>query len=447
LERYAVADARLADALPERYQAVLVVPAFQEAPGLLDRYCSALRSAPGRVLVVVVVNASRARAVEAWPLHAELLSDLRTGDARRVAAAPEAWWARREDCDVLSIDRANPQHCLPDGEGVGLARRIGCDAALRLYAAGRLVDPFLYCTDADAELPAGYFDLSALAVEGVAALTISFWHEPGGDAAIDAATALYELGLRHYVNGLAQAGSPFAFHTLGSALAVRAPAYAAVRGFPQRLAGEDFYLLNKLAKVGLIERIDRAPIRLQSRASQRTAHGTGVAAVKLAAEGTRNPNFYHPDCFRALGAWLLALDEFAQTRQLEQARRSLGERSRELGEPLAAALEHALQELDAWRALREAAAHCRAQRALEVRLHTWFDAFRTLKLVHALRRQVAASLPFRAALAASGAVPRELAEKATVDDLRHWLLEAERRSPPWFGVDRAAARTRTSRRS
>ncbi len=34
----------------------------------------------------------------------------------------------------------------------------------------------------------------------------------------------------------------------GSSLGVLAPAYAEVRGFPRRQAGEDFYLLDKLAK-------------------------------------------------------------------------------------------------------------------------------------------------------------------------------------------------------
>ena len=45
------------------------------------------------------------------------------------------------------------------------------------------------------------------------------------------------------------ARSPYAFHTIGSTMAVSANHYAKVRGFPKREAGEDFYLLNKLAKV------------------------------------------------------------------------------------------------------------------------------------------------------------------------------------------------------
>ena len=193
-----------------------MVPAFSEAPGLLTQYQTALARAPGRVLTVVVVNAAQAQAEASWSLHRELLEDLR-GDSARALGSEHAWLARHPDTDVLCIDRAHPERCFPDGQGVGLARRIGCDVALALYAAGRIEDPFLYCTDADAELPAGYFGGPAVGAD-VAGLVFPFWHEPGGDPAIDAATALYELGLRYYVDGLAQAGSPFAFHTVGSAL-------------------------------------------------------------------------------------------------------------------------------------------------------------------------------------------------------------------------------------
>jgi hypothetical protein len=432
LERYASSEARLADGIDERYGTVLVVPAFDEQPGLVSRYRAALESAPERALVIVVVNAARSRALQTSATHAALLADLRGTAARRIAEAPDCWLARRAYCDVLSIDRASPERCFADGEGVGLARRIGCDLALGLHAAGRIRDPFIYCTDADATLPTGYFGARPPgAPEDLAGLVFSFWHDAGDDPAIDTATALYELGLRYYVGGLASAGSPFAFHTLGSALAVRATAYAAVRGFPRRLAGEDFYLLNKLAKVGVIGRVDHRTLRLPSRASQRTAHGTGTAAVKLAAQAdlAQSP-FYNPRCFVLLGAWLDALSEFARTRALRSVRSRLGERTGQSAQLLFAALD----ELGAWSALEQAAARCHGPRALEARLHTWFDAFRTLKLIHGLRARGAPSVPFRSALEGSGLCAPEQARTATLDVLRTWFADRERQCPPLFGI-------------
>jgi hypothetical protein len=432
LARYASAEARLADDFGERYGAVLVVPAFDEEPGLLEQYRSALQSAPERVLVIVVVNATRSRALATWPLHAELLSDLRGTAARRVGQTGASWLARREYCDVLGIDRASVENCFPDGEGVGLARRIGCDLALALHAAGLTRDPFIYCSDADALLPSGYFGARPPAVaDNLAGLVFPFWHDAGGDAAIDAATGLYELGLRYYIEGLASAGSPFAFHTLGSALAVHATAYAAVRGFPRRLAGEDFYLLNKLAKVGVIGRVDGITLRLRSRASLRTAHGTGVAAVKLAAQADpEHSPFYNPNCFVLLAAWLDALSEFAVARALAPVRARLEERAGANALDLLAVLDA----LDAWSALEQAAASCHGARALAARLHTWFDAFRTLKFVHGLRARGAPSLPFRMALEGSGFCTREQAQGAPLEVLRHWFVDLERRRSALRGV-------------
>ncbi len=71
------------------------------------------------------------------------------------------------------------------------------------------------------------------------------------------ATQLYELSLRYYVAGMKFARSPYAFHTIGSSMAVSPVHYARVRGFPKREAGEDFYLLNKLAKLGSVLELDR----------------------------------------------------------------------------------------------------------------------------------------------------------------------------------------------
>ena len=433
LARHAVSEVAWAELVSERYRAALVVPAYLEAPGLLERYRLALASAPGRVLVIVVVNAAQANAESSWPIHRDLLADLRGSSARSLGSEP-CWLARHPHADVLVIDRAHPDRCFPDRQGVGLARRIGCDLALALHARGRVEDPFIYCTDADAELPAGYFD-AALQQPAAAAVLFSFWHEPGIDAAIDAATAVYELGLRYYVEGLAAAGSPFAYHSIGSTLAVQAAAYAAVRGFPKRLAGEDFYLLNKLAKVGTLLRVDSVCVRLASRASLRTPHGTGVAAVEIAGlEQLDSAPFYHPGIFPLLGVWIEALGEFARTRQLSRVRAGLVRRAGSA----AVALEAVLDELAVWPALEQAARHCHGETALAIRLHTWFDAFRTLKLVHALRERGWASVPFREALEASRWLSAERARHAPVAELRRSLLEREAVRSAALGILSAA---------
>src|SRR5260370_15593309 len=110
-----------------------------------------------------------------------------------------------------------------------------------------------------------------------AALIYPFWHRCESPPELADGMDRYELFLRSYVLGLADAGSPYAFHTLGSTVAVHTLAYAKVRGFPRRAAGEDFYLLNKLAKVGSIAQLDGAPLIIRGRRSHRLPFGTGAA--------------------------------------------------------------------------------------------------------------------------------------------------------------------------
>jgi hypothetical protein len=443
LARYAAPEATLARQLGERYHAALVVPVLREAPSFLSGYRTALDGAAGRVLVIIVVNAAAPVARTHWPEHEALLRSLRGENARALSSAPAVWLARHGCFDVLSIDRAHPDHCFPEREGVGLARRIGCDLALAAISEGLVADDLIYCTDADAELPAGYFDARARAAADASCVVFDFWHTPSGDAQIDAATAVYELGLRYYVAGLAYARSPFAYHSIGSTLAVRAAAYAAVRGFPRRLGGEDFYLLNKAAKVGSIWRDDAHTIRLASRASTRTVHGTGPAALRLARESLDFAPFYHPEIFGALRQWLAAMSSFAADRDLSAAREKI------CSGTFHTELDATLEAFGAWRALEDAARQTRSSDALRQRLHGWFDAFRTLKLVHALRERGFASLPFRGALAMAPFRPSGVAADAPVDLLRHAFAQSLAQEAPALGIgtpNDGLLRSRTVRR-
>jgi hypothetical protein len=430
LARHAAPEAAFARQLGERYHAVLVVPAHREEPGFLSGYRAALDSAAGRVLVVVVVNAAAGVAQESWPEHEALLASLRGESARELSSQLAGWVSRHGRFDVLGIDRAHPDRCLPEREGVGLARRIGCDLALAAISEGLVADDFIYCTDADAELPAGYFDEPARAAPADSACVVfDFWHTPSGDTQLDAATAVYELGLRYYVAGLAYARSPFAYHSIGSTLAVRASAYAAVRGFPRRLGGEDFYLLNKAAKVGTIWRDDVHTIRLASRASTRTVHGTGPAALRLARESlVDSAPFYHPEIFGVLREWLAVLSSFVADRDLS------GARARIRSSPACAGLDGILEEAGAWQALAEAERQTRSPQPLRQRLHEWFDAFRTLKVIHALRERSLSSLPFREALVKAPFLPSGVAPDAPVDELRQAFRRAQAQLASAVGV-------------
>jgi hypothetical protein len=402
--RHAEPEAALAEDVGESYLAALCVPVCGEESSFLQGFDAALRQAPGRVLLILVVNAPEGAAAH---LHAEnqrLLAQLAASSAEQRVLCPgqrrtHAVLARAGQHDRLWLDRASVGARLPAREGVGTARKIAGDLAAALWARGQLACSRIASSDGDVTLPADYFTtLTADVVESQpsAAWLWPFQHDAGGDSAIDAATLLYEISLRYYVLGLAAAGSSYAYHSVGSTLCVEAPAYLSVRGFPRREAGEDFYLLDKLAKVAPLRRVAAAPVRIRARASDRVPFGTGRRSREIAEETAQGGEFalYAPRTFDALAAVLRGLDEYAESARIDALKRSVASAVPELAE----AVLQVLESLGAFAALASAATQAPTGAVLRRRIHTWFDALRTLRFIHGLRDRCLPVLPWQLAL-------------------------------------------------
>jgi hypothetical protein len=95
---------------------------------------------------------------------------------------------------------------------------------------------------------------------------------------------LYELHLRYLLQALRYAGFPEAFHTVGSATAVKALPYVRAGGMNRRQAGEDFYFIQKLIPAGGYFSLDSTVVYPSPRASYRVPFGTGAAIGRLTGE-------------------------------------------------------------------------------------------------------------------------------------------------------------------
>lgn len=358
----------------------LVIPAYDESA----EFCTRLQQSPlwqEALLAVVVVNQpAQLRALT--PANRALLEHFtqfsclwQEGEFSLYRAGASSW---------LRVD-ATARLAPTRKEGVGLARKLGCDLAVHLWHAGLITSPWLHSSDADAELPADYFAVPE--ATAAAAGTYHFTHVHADPAApVLAATRTYEQAIRYYAASLAWAGSPFAFTALGSALAVKFAAYCAVRGFPQKAGGEDFYLLNKLVKQGPV--VPLAPtVRIQARLSTRVPFGTGPAtAAILAGEAAGEPYcYYHPDCFRALQQWLEIGPQLWREVALLQA--------------LPRASHRVLQRLGLARFIAHQQRQVRSAEQAQRSFHTWFDGFLTLKFVHGLEAEGLARLPLAQCMA------------------------------------------------
>jgi hypothetical protein len=394
LARYAEPEAALADRVEGARELAIVLPVLGETELSLDGVRDAVRELPQRALLIVVVNASVGAPAELRDLNRAFLQSF---VARRPLMLDSgAWLIEDPDFDLLLLDRSSPGRELPPRMGVGLARKIGCDLALALVARGRLASPWIFWADADAALPREHFAqsfraLAEPAFQGVSALCFPFHHVAAGDAEIARATLVHEICLRYHVLGLAVAGSPYAHHSLGSALSVEASAYAGVRGVPKRRAGEDFYLLDKLAKAGPIGRPRGEAIAIQARLSPRVPFGTGPRVERILKEG--DALVACPAAFRSLGALLAGLDRVAFERDAAAFEQPLAE----LSPAERAAARQAFEALGMREGIRIALATSGSD--LRRRLHTWFDALRTLQALHRLRDAGLSDVPFRAALA------------------------------------------------
>ena len=405
LRNYAERGTSAVEDIPpgEPWQRVVVFPVCNESTQILRP----LPPGPGRSLMILVVNETEAAAVHVSAANLEFAAALQARFRRSWQSAAAAGLALYQDPvsarDVLLVDRFSKGLKFPAKGGVGHARKAGADLAAHLIHLRRVRSPWIHCSDADVHLPQRYFSCSAALSENstrdTAALLYPFRHSPaednfvvtdGGGESLDEqrqkimqATQLYEFSLRYYVAGLKYANSPYAFHTIGSTMAVNAEHYAKVRGFPRRNAGEDFYLLNKLSKVGAVRQLnaetDCEPIEIAARLSDRVPFGTGAATGKIMQlqDPAREFLLYHPSVFALLRRWLGSLEAFWQVRSSDT--------EAILSQPDVQVLIGPLEELGASQALQHALRQSSDAAQFQRQMHTWFDACRTLKFIHHLR--------------------------------------------------------------
>ena len=391
LDRYAEAIANemrthLPMTLGQTYQYVLVIPLFDEAHKCLD---ATLPEGISDTLVIVVVNA----AVDADPA-AILRTQAFLAPFNPHPQHPFAAIHRPFGNTVLLIDCCTTPRLFPPKQGVGLARKIGGDIALACIADQIVDSPWIHCTDGDVKLPDNYFDTPDLKPD-VAVAIYPFCHQPIHNDILQ-----YEISLRYYVTALAQAGSPYAFQTIGSLLKINANHYAMVRGFPRRLAAEDFYMLNKLAKTGKVMRLQHPDIILSSRVSKRVPFGTGAAMARLSNH--EEMLLYHPQVFRELQSWLGLSQKLWDELHDDWSNQSDAKTHLQAWwqhQELSDTLWVTLLDLKVDQALGQAFQQCRDFPHFQFFLKVWFDAFRTLKFVHYQRDHYWPSLPIKEAIA------------------------------------------------
>ena len=374
LSTYAHTSARVGAALNGHYVASLVIPAYGESE-TLDKTIESIPTLDhGAVLGVLVVNQRPNSPPSIAKTNRATIARLRERYSPRTTLADGIDRQPTAFGDLIVLNVTLPEH-----EGVGLARKIGTDFALAAWSKGSLRSPWIHGTDADVVLPNDYFT----AINDAAPAVVHRFRHQSTLPHSTQYVRLYDLWLRLHVCGLRFAGSPYAFHTIGSTITVRADSYAAVRGFPRRTAAEDFYLLNKLAKLGDVQQAPSSPIQIMGRPSNRVAFGTGKAISDMLAFGYEAaPRFYHPITYRYLKCLLDAFDCSTTTAHfcVYTLQRRLADEGLD-----ARIMNDVLNALELPRAIRHRLKSSTNPAVRRRAVHGWFDALKTLKFIHALR--------------------------------------------------------------
>ena len=195
-------------------------------------------------------------------------------------------WQLEAQNVFFDVQRIYARSLPPKFAGVGWARKIGMDAAIKQIHKNNCSDGIIISLDADSKVLPNYLQTVENAFSKNPHLnffTIHFEHpfdDPELSPLICEGIIRYELHMRYYRNAMKWIGYPHAIHTVGSSFALKASAYVRQGGMNRRKAGEDFYFLHKLVLLGEYGNISSTTVIPASRKSDRVPFGTGAAITK-----------------------------------------------------------------------------------------------------------------------------------------------------------------------
>lgn len=282
---------------------IVVIPAFDE-PGIRQVLDSlALCTEPQcKVEVLIVVNAPADAAEESIDNNKLTIINI------------ESWKKENRNCFFRLF--AFTAESSVKGWGVGLARKAVMDEAVRRFSSIDNPEGVIVNLDADCLVEKNYFvslynDL--LIRKGSTACSIYFEHPVSGNdfpESVYKSITLYELHLRYYFQGLAYSGFPYVFHTVGSAIAVKALEYIKAGGMNRRQAGEDFYFIQKLVPAGGYFSLNSTTVYPSPRASFRVPFGTGASIGKLTSGPGSSLLTYNFNAFKELRTFFAGIEKY-----------------------------------------------------------------------------------------------------------------------------------------
>lgn len=367
------------------YEMVIVIPALKEFENIKKLLVSLTQNDSShfeKVVIVFVVNSIENASQETIKDNAKSIELLKKIIFSEKGNDEVIDIVKNSGLNIGLVDASSKGKQLPikDG-GVGLARKIGMDLSLKFFDYKQTSQKILVCLDADCTVKENYITeiYNYFKDEKCSAAYVKYEHPIEGDAESKLAIVCYEIFLRYYVLGLKIARSPFSIHTIGSTMVCDVESYINIQGMNKKKAAEDFYFMEKLAKIRKIHEIDSTTIFPSSRGSWRVPFGTGQRVNRYLSKKQNEYLLYSPKSFYLLRDWLsifLSHEILSADEYLEEANKINPELYNFL-------IQNSFREN--WNRIVN---NSRSKEQINNQKSFWFDGFRTLKLIHHLRDTV-----------------------------------------------------------
>lgn len=394
LNRFGVREELISEAPASELSLIVVIPCCNE-PDLNSSLQSLYQcdQPNGNIEVLVVVNASEIASEEILIKNKETVLE---GEK----------WCYHNSQDWIKTFFIEENQLPKKHAGVGLARKIGMDEAVRRFERINKPDGVIVCFDADASCDKNYLveiENHFVGNQKSSACSIHFEHPLFGDSfsnEIYNGIEDYELHLRYYKNALAYCNLPYAFHTVGSSMAVRSSAYQKQNGMNKRKAGEDFYFLQKMIALGDFTEINSTKVIPSPRTSDRVPFGTGKAMQEIVDSENQNYNIYNIKSFIELRKFTDVIPKLYSSSII-----------------ISAPIQGFLDSIDFNENLEKIRENSVNSEHFTKQFYLWFNAFKVLKLVHFLRDEYYADV--NAKKAANDLLELMNLQKVEEDELIH----------------------------
>lgn len=265
--------------------------------------------------------------------------------------------------------------------GVGWARKIGMDEAVRRFEMIKSEQGVIVSFDADSICEKNYLK----AIEHhfnkyghSPACSIRYEHPLEGTFPFEVYEGIikYELFLLYYVDALRFAGFPYAYQTIGSSMAVRSSVYQKQGGMNRKKAGEDFYFLHKVIPLGGFTELNTTKVIPSPRPSDRVPFGTGKAITDWLASESKIYPAYHPKIFYDLKIFFDQIDQLygIKTHGIEG-----------FVDRMPKSIQSFLTNNNFAKHIMEINSYSASTRTFRDRFFRWMNGFKVLKYVHHAR--------------------------------------------------------------